>query len=54
MQFLLIVSPMVAWLWAGALIIVIGGLTSLIPASLFARRRSVSPEHARVAVRELA
>jgi cytochrome c-type biogenesis protein CcmF len=52
--FLLIVSPMVAWLWAGALIIVIGGLTSLIPASLFARRRSISPEHARVAVRELA
>ena len=40
-QFLLIVSPMVAWLWAGALIIVLGGLTSLIPASLF----RAAPQH---------
>jgi cytochrome c-type biogenesis protein CcmF len=55
-QFLLIVSPLVTWLWVGALIIAIGGLTSLIPASLFTRRRrrSAEPEAARVAVRELA
>jgi cytochrome c-type biogenesis protein CcmF len=53
-QFLLIVSPLVTWLWAGALIIAIGGLTSLLPATLFARRRSPAIEHAPVAVRELA
>ena len=55
-QFLLIVSPLVTWLWAGALIIAIGGLTSLMPGSLFLRRRrrSPAPEHSRVAVRELA
>ena len=32
-EFLLIVSPMVTWLWAGALIIVLGGLISLMPAA---------------------
>jgi cytochrome c-type biogenesis protein CcmF len=52
--FQLIVSPMVTWLWAGAMIIAIGGLISLIPATLFARRRRPEPEHAHVAVRELA
>ena len=52
--FQLIVSPMVTWLWAGAMIIAIGGLISLIPATLFARRRRLEPEHAHVAVRELA
>ncbi len=53
-QFLLIVSPLVTWLWGGALIIAIGGLISLIPAGLFTRRRKPEPEHSRVAVRELA
>jgi cytochrome c-type biogenesis protein CcmF len=53
-QFLLIVAPMVTWLWAGAVIIVIGGLTSMIPASVFARRRRrPMVERAPVAEREL-
>jgi cytochrome c-type biogenesis protein CcmF len=52
--FQFIVSPLVAWLWGGALIIVLGALTSLLPPGLFARRRSLEPEHSRVAVRELA
>ncbi len=46
-QFLLIVSPMVTWLWAGALIIFIGGLTVLLPARLFAGRRIRVPAAAR-------
>ncbi|MCL2420188.1 MAG: heme lyase CcmF/NrfE family subunit, partial [Conexibacteraceae bacterium] len=64
-QFLLIVSPLVSWLWAGAMIIAIGGLISLVPAAPFTRRRrgsggtgaptSAIPEPAApVAVRELA
>jgi cytochrome c-type biogenesis protein CcmF len=52
-QFLLIVAPMVTWLWVGALIIVLGGLTSLIPAAVFARRRSPAADRSRVAAREL-
>jgi cytochrome c-type biogenesis protein CcmF len=52
-QFLLIVAPLVTWLWIGALIIVLGGLISLIPAGLFARRRSPAVERSRVAAREL-
>ena len=53
-EFQLIVSPLVTWLWAGALIIFLGGFISLLPPGLFARRRSPEPEHSRVAVRELA
>jgi cytochrome c-type biogenesis protein CcmF len=53
-QFQLIVSPLVSWLWTGALIIFLGGFISLLPPGLFARRRSPAPEHSRVAVRELA
>jgi cytochrome c-type biogenesis protein CcmF len=53
-QFQLIVSPLVSWLWTGALIIFLGGFISLLPPGLFARRRSPAPEPARVAVRELA
>ena len=52
--FQFIVSPLVTWLWGGALIIFLGGLTSLIPPGLLARRRSPALEPARVAVRELA
>jgi cytochrome c-type biogenesis protein CcmF len=53
-QFLLIVAPLVTWLWAGAAIVFFGGLISLIPPGLLARRRRPAPEHASVAVRELA
>jgi cytochrome c-type biogenesis protein CcmF len=53
-QFLLIVSPLVTWLWAGAAIVFFGGLIAVVPPALFARRRSQAPEHSRVAVRELA
>jgi cytochrome c-type biogenesis protein CcmF len=53
-QFLLIVSPMVTWLWAGALIIFIGGFTSLLPPALFERRRSTATARSPAAVRELA
>ncbi len=53
-QFLLIVSPLVTWLWAGAAIIFFGGLISLVPPTLLPGRRSKVPERSRVAVRELA
>ncbi len=39
-NFLLIVSPMVTWIWFGALIIAIGGLIALWPIPAIARRRS--------------
>jgi cytochrome c-type biogenesis protein CcmF len=39
-QFLLIVSPLVTWIWAGALIIGFGGLIALWPAPVLVRRRS--------------
>ena len=39
-NFLLIVSPLVTWIWAGAFIIALGGLTALWPARPSARRRS--------------
>lgn len=39
-NFLLIVSPMVTWIWFGALIIAIGGLIALWPAPAVVRRRS--------------
>ncbi|HEX3618303.1 MAG TPA: cytochrome c-type biogenesis CcmF C-terminal domain-containing protein [Solirubrobacteraceae bacterium] len=52
--FQLIVSPLVTWLWTGALIIFLGGLISVVPPGLFARRRSPALERAPVAVRELA
>jgi cytochrome c-type biogenesis protein CcmF len=41
-QFLLIVSPLVTWLWSGAFIIFLGGMTSLLPPGLFERRRSTA------------
>jgi cytochrome c-type biogenesis protein CcmF len=41
--FLLIVSPLVTWLWLGALICVIGGLIALVPARSPARRRTRVP-----------
>jgi len=39
-NFLLIVSPMVTWIWVGAIIIAIGGLIALWPIPVIARRRS--------------
>ena len=42
-DFLLIVSPLVTWIWLGAIIIVFGGLIALWPVPALARRRSTSP-----------
>jgi cytochrome c-type biogenesis protein CcmF len=42
-NFLLIVSPLVTWIWLGALIIACGGLIALWPVPAFARRRGRSP-----------
>jgi cytochrome c-type biogenesis protein CcmF len=44
-NFLLIVSPLVTWLWLGALIMAIGGLIALWPVPSF-RRRPRSPDYA--------
>jgi cytochrome c-type biogenesis protein CcmF len=52
-QFLIEVSPMVTWLWAGGAIMLIGALISLWPAPLASRRRELALYRARLA-RELA
>jgi cytochrome c-type biogenesis protein CcmF len=52
-EFLLIVSPLVTWIWLGAIIIVCGGLIALWPIPALARRRSTAMYSARLA-RELA
>jgi cytochrome c-type biogenesis protein CcmF len=52
-EFLLIVSPMVTWIWIGAIIIGTGGLIALWPVPALVRRRSPSVYRARLA-RELA
>jgi cytochrome c-type biogenesis protein CcmF len=52
-DFLLIVSPLVTWIWLGALIIAGGGLIALWPVPALARRRSHALYAARLA-RELA
>ena len=41
-EFLLIVDPLVTWIWLGALIIGGGGLIALWPVPSFARRRARS------------
>jgi cytochrome c-type biogenesis protein CcmF len=51
-EFLLIVAPLVTWLWVGAFIIALGGLISMWPAPLAVRRRSLSVSRSRGA-REL-
>ena len=51
-EFLLIVSPMVAWIWIGAAIMFSGGLIALSPLPALARRRSQIPLRAGVAVTE--
>ncbi len=48
-NFLLIVSPLVTWIWLGAIIIAIGGLIALWPVPALARRRSTAPYAARPA-----
>jgi len=48
-EFLLIVSPLVTWIWIGAIIIVSGGLIALWPAPALARRRSAAVVPARLA-----
>jgi cytochrome c-type biogenesis protein CcmF len=47
--FRLIASPLVSWIWIGALITVGGGLLALWPAPDAARRRATARAHARVA-----
>lgn len=51
-QFLMIVSPLVMWLWVGALIVLMGGVIAIWPAPLAVRQRSLAVYRARVA-REL-
>ncbi|MBV9803193.1 MAG: heme lyase CcmF/NrfE family subunit, partial [Solirubrobacterales bacterium] len=46
-EFLLIVDPLVTWIWLGALIIGGGGLIALWPVPAFARRRAAAPRTAR-------
>ncbi len=48
-NFLLIVDPLVTWIWLGAIIIAIGGLIALSPVPAFARRREASSHPARSA-----
>jgi cytochrome c-type biogenesis protein CcmF len=48
-NFLLIVSPLVTWIWLGAIIIAIGGLIALSPVPAFARRRAAASYPARPA-----
>jgi cytochrome c-type biogenesis protein CcmF len=51
-QFLFIVSPLVLWLWIGALIMLAGGIIAIWPAPLAVRQRSLAIYRARLA-REL-
>jgi cytochrome c-type biogenesis protein CcmF len=45
-NFLLIVSPLVTWIWLGAMIMAIGGLIALVPAPVLARRRRTAAAYA--------
>jgi cytochrome c-type biogenesis protein CcmF len=47
-----IVSPLVAWIWLGGIIVIVGGVICLWPAPDLARRRATAGYAARVA-REL-
>jgi cytochrome c-type biogenesis protein CcmF len=46
-EFLLIVDPLVTWIWLGALIIGAGGLIALWPVPAVHRRRAAAPQPAR-------
>jgi cytochrome c-type biogenesis protein CcmF len=48
-SFLLIVDPLVSWIWAGAIIVALGGLIALWPVPALARRRASLPAPARPA-----
>ena len=48
-EFLLIVDPLVTWIWLGAIISAIGGLIALSPVPALARRRAASSYPARPA-----
>jgi cytochrome c-type biogenesis protein CcmF len=52
-EFLFIVSPLVTWIWIGAIITALGGLIALWPVPVLVRRRSPAVYRARLA-RELA
>jgi cytochrome c-type biogenesis protein CcmF len=52
--FLLIVDPLVSWLWFGGIIIAFGGLIALWPVPVLARRRVRSAAYAARLARELA
>jgi cytochrome c-type biogenesis protein CcmF len=52
--FLLIVSPLVTWLWLGGIIVAFGGLIALWPIPVLARRRVRSAAYAARLARELA
>ena len=53
-QFLLIVSPLVSWLWFGGIIVAFGGLIALWPIPVLARRRVRSAAYAARLARDLA
>ncbi len=52
-DFLFIISPLVSWLWIGAIVIAFGGFIALWPIPVLVRRRSAATYSARLA-RELA
>jgi cytochrome c biogenesis factor len=52
-EFLIIVAPLVTWVWVGAGIVAFGGLIALWPIPALVRRRSAAVYRARLA-RELA
>jgi cytochrome c-type biogenesis protein CcmF len=52
-EFLIIVAPLVSWIWVGAGIVAFGGLIALWPVPVLVRRRSTAVYRARLA-RELA
>jgi cytochrome c-type biogenesis protein CcmF len=53
-EFLMIVSPLVSWIWIGALIIAFGGLIALSPLPAWAARRSTVAAYESRLARELA
>jgi cytochrome c-type biogenesis protein CcmF len=48
-QFRLIVSPLVAWIWIGGVIVVGGAMVAIWPAPSAARRRALAPARSRAA-----
>ena len=48
-QFRILISPMVTWIWIGAIIVFLGGLTALWPSPRGATRRARAAYKARIA-----